>query len=357
MGAMSSAPLLWTLVLVVLAIALAGRIYQRRGISMDARRSPPPGQLVELGHGRRLHFHCLGAGRPSVIFEAGIAASSLSWTHVQPRVAEFARACSYDRAGLAWSDAGPRCITATTCASDLHDLLSRVAVPPPYVLVGHSYGAFVLHAYATRHPATVAGLVLVDPIFPAEWMNMTRRERLRLRGGVFLSKVGALVAGVGGVRACLALLARGSTRVPRSVSRAFGSEAAHVLHRLVGEVQKLPRDAWPAVQAHWSQTKCFMSMADHLDGLRKSAVEIAACGDLPASIPIAVLTGATQPRAYHDEHARMATRAARGRHIVARGSGHWILLDEPDLVVDAIRWVVGETQLAGVPRTWRSHSA
>ena len=348
---MSSAPLLWALVAVALLVVLIGIFYQRRGVSEDARRTPPPGRLVELGDGRRLHLYCLGAGAPSVIFEAGIAASSLSWTHVQPRVAEFARACSYDRAGLAWSDAGPRPITAMRCASDLHDLLSRSAIPPPYILVGHSYGAFVLHAYAKQHPASVAGLVLVDPIFPAEWTHMTRAERFRLRGGVFLSRVGALFARVGGVRACLALLARGSTRVPRGVSRAFGPEASRVLNRLVGEVQKLPREAWPAVQAHWSQTKCFTSMAEHLGGLRRSAAEVAACGALPAGVPVAVLTGATQPRMYHEEHARMAARSAHGRHIVAKGSGHWILLDEPDLVVDAIRWVVGKAQSAAAPRT------
>ena len=298
----------------------------------------PPGLLVDIGH-RRLHLFSMGEGSPPVVLEAGIAASSLSWSHVQPRVATFARTYSYDRAGLAWSDPCVRPVTAASCADDLHRLLSAAGVKGPCVLVGHSYGAFVLHVYASRHPERVAGLVLVDPIYPDEWLNLPRRERWRLKGGAFLSRVGALLARTGLVRACLTRLSRGSTGVPRRISRMFGSEAAKVLSRLVGEVQKLPVETWPAVQAHWSEPKCFTSMAEHLAGLRKSAAEVAACGDLPRHIPVAILSAATQSEAYRQEHARMAARSEHGRHVLASGSGHWILLDEPDLVVDAIRHV------------------
>ena len=299
----------------------------------------PPGRLVDIGH-RRLHLHSMGEGSPPVVLEAGIAASSLSWSHVQPRVATFARTYSYDRAGLAWSDPCARPVTAASCADDLHRVLSAAGVNGPCVLVGHSYGAFVLHVYASRHPERVAGLVLVDPIYPDEWLKLSRRERWRLKGGVFLSRVGALLARTGLVRACLTRLSRGSTDVPRRVSRMFGSEAAKVLSRLVGEVQKLPVETWPAVQAHWSEPKCFTSMAEHLAGLRKSAAEVAACADLPRRIPVVILSAATQSEAYRQEHARMAARSEHGRHVLASGSGHWILLDEPDLVVDAIRHVV-----------------
>jgi pimeloyl-ACP methyl ester carboxylesterase len=307
----------------------------------------PPGRLVDIGH-RRLHLFSQGEdspcsrgeGTPPVVLEAGISASSLSWSHVQPRVAAFTRTHSYDRAGLAWSDPCVRPVTAAGCAHDLHKLLSAAGVKGPCVLVGHSYGAFVLHVYASRHPENVAGLVLVDPIYPEEWLNLPRRERWRLKGGVFLSRIGALLARTGVVRACLSLLSQGSTGVPRRVSRLFGSEAAKVLRRLVGEVQKLPAETWPAVQAHWSEPKCFTSMAEHLAGLRKSAAEVAACGDLPRNIPVVILSAATQSEAYRQEHARMAARSAYGKHVLASGSGHWILLDEPDLVVQAIRDVM-----------------
>ena len=300
---------------------------------------PPPGRLVDIGGGRRLHLNCQGAGAPTVILEAGIAASSLSWLHVQPRVAAFTRVCSYDRAGLAWSDAARGPVTAARCAVDLRALLTAAAVPGPYVFVSHSYGAFVLQAYAAAHPQTVAGLILVDPIYPSEWLNMTRKERWRLKGGVFLSRVGQLFAAAGVVRTCLALLARGSTGVPKRVSRMFGSEAARVLNRLVGEVQKLPPESWPAVQSHWSQAKCFSSMARHLGGLRASAVEVAAC-EISRDIPVVVVSAASQSQAYREEQARIAARSTRGRQVLAAGSGHWVHLDEPDLVVEAVRDLV-----------------
>jgi pimeloyl-ACP methyl ester carboxylesterase len=82
-------------------------------------------------------------------------------------------------------------------------------------------------------------------------------------------------------------------------------------------------------------------MAEHLAGLRQSAAEVAACGDLPRKIPVVILSAATQSEAYRQEHARMAARSAHGRHVLASGSGHWILLDEPELVVEAIRHLIG----------------
>ena len=295
--------------------------------------------MVDIGGGRRLHLNCQGAGSPTVILEAGIAASSLSWLHVQPRVAAFARVCSYDRAGLAWSDPARGPVTASRCAADLHALLTAAAVPGPYVVVCHSYGAFVLQAYASAHPQNVAGLILVDPIYPTEWLNMPRKERWRLKGGVFFSRVGQLFAAAGVVRACLARLARGSTGVPRRVARMFGSEAARVLSRLLGEVQKLPPESWPAVRSHWSQAKSFSSMARHLGGLRASAVEVAAC-EISCDIPVVVISAASQSQAYREEQARIAARSTRGRQVLAVGSGHWVHLDEPDLVVEAVRDLV-----------------
>jgi len=327
----------------VLTVLIAtGVVYQQRGTKRDSLDVPPPGRLIDIGDGHRIHAYSLGEGQRTVIFEAGISASSLSWAHVQARVAAFARTVSYDRSGLAWSDPAPGKITATRCAEELARLISAMTLSGPFVFVSHSYGAFVLQAYANRHPSNVAALVLVDPIYPAEWIELPRRERWRLNGGVFLSRVGAVLAGVGGVRACLTLLVRGKTRVPKRVSRLFGADAALVLSRLAGQVQKLPAETWPAVQAHWSQPKCFKSMAEHLAGLRRSASEVAACHALGPTVPVVVITAASQSAAYREEHIRIAARSNRGRQIDATGSGHWILLDEPDLVTNAIQDVLGE---------------
>ena len=337
--------------LVALGLVLAGAaIYQAAGVRRDARLHPPPGQLVDVPDGGRRHLHCRGRGRPQVIFEAGIAASSLSWTHVQKGVAEFTGTCSYDRAGLAWSEAHRGGISAASLAEELFALLRAASIRPPYVLAGHSFGAFIVRMFAARHPELVAGLVLVDPVYPAEWITMSADSRRRLAGAMVFSRVGAGLARFGVVRACLSLLSSGSTGVPRRVARIFGSDAVSVLTRLVGEVRKLPEETWPAVRSHWSQPKSFRSMARHLGSLRTSALEVAAI-EAPTDIPITVITAASQPDVCRREHARLAALSTRGRHLVSETAGHWILLDEPHLVIRAIRDVVDAQRLPSTPGT------
>ena len=138
---------------VVLVLVLIGVLYQR--IGGPRRRHAPIGTLIDVG-GHRLHAQCAGAGTPLVLFEAGIASSSLSWALVQPAIARFTRACSYDRAGLAWSDAASSPRTFTRIVDELARVLTSVAPDDKYILVGHSFGSFVVRAYASRHPERLA---------------------------------------------------------------------------------------------------------------------------------------------------------------------------------------------------------
>ena len=336
--------MIWLFVALFVFVVAVGAGYQITQTAADAGRFPPPGKLITIAPGRRLHIDCRGTGRPTVILEAGIAASSLSWSRVQPRVAEFTRVCSYDRGGLAWSDPSDPPLTATHMAAQLHALLDAASLRPKYVLVGHSFGGFVALAYASLYREQIAGLVLVDPIYPSEWMAMSSNQRFRLRGGVFLSRVGGVLARVGAVRACLSLLAGGSTGVPRTVAKLFGSDAAATLDRLVGEVQKLPPEVWPAVRAHWSQPKSFVSMAGHLGSLTKSAAELAQRLGPLGDLPMIVISAESQPVACKAEHKGLAALSTRGQHVVARGTGHWVHLDDATLVVEAIRHVVTQAR-------------
>jgi pimeloyl-ACP methyl ester carboxylesterase len=321
------------------ALPVLGAAYQLSAQRRDRRRLAPAGQLVPLGNGRRLHAHCSGTGSPTVILESGIAASSLSWTVVHARVAAFATVCSYDRVGLGWSDDQPTRLTASGHAEMLHTLLGVLRVAPPYVLVGHSYGSFVVRAYARRYPRDVAGLVLVDPIYATEWAEPSPELQRRLRGGIALSHLGRALAAVGFVRLALKLLTGGAPGAARRIAGAFGSEAAGLLRRLVGEVQKLPADTWPAVQALWSQPKCFAAMARHLAMLPASARELADQTDL-GDMPLVVLTGGRQSAACQAEQRRLAALSSRGRQVVVPESGHWVQLDNADLVIHAIHDVI-----------------
>lgn len=153
---------LWRLLGLSLVLMLAGAVYQAAATAADARRYPPPGQRIDVG-GHRLHLYCMGSGLPTVIMEAGAGGFSLHWGLVQPELAKTTRVCSYDRAGLGWSDPRPGPTTSRGVAHELHELLTRAGVPGPYVLVGHSIGGFHVRFYAAEHPEQVAGMVLVDP--------------------------------------------------------------------------------------------------------------------------------------------------------------------------------------------------
>ena len=121
----------------------------------------PPGRMINIG-GRMLHLNCSGQGSPTVVLEAGLGDSSLAWALVQPKLATTTRVCSYDRAGTAWShDAGPQ-HGLSHAADDLDSLLRISGEHPPYLLVGHSWGGWLITVYGRRHLENVAGIVLVD---------------------------------------------------------------------------------------------------------------------------------------------------------------------------------------------------
>ena len=169
------------------ALLAAGAAYQLVSAARMRRRFAAPGEMLDVG-GHRLHVLCQGAGRPAVLFESAIAGSSLSWSLVQPLVTEFTRACAYDRAGLGWSDP-PSCPrTLERIVDELAAVVSHAVPERRAVLVGHSFGTFVVRAHAARYPEQVAGLVLVDP--PDEWLTMSPERARMLWGGLRLSQAG-----------------------------------------------------------------------------------------------------------------------------------------------------------------------
>jgi pimeloyl-ACP methyl ester carboxylesterase len=321
----------------VLAVLLAaGVIYQFVGARRSARRYAPPGMMVDV-EGQQLHLVCAGKGRPAVLFESGIAASSLSWARVLRDVASFTRACAYDRAGLGWSAPAQTPRTVARMIAELRGALANLTTAGRSVLVGHSFGAFLVCVYACENPHDVAGLVLLDP--PSEWHEITRQQARRLWGGIQLSRLGGLLARVGVVRACLALLTGGAPGIPRNFVRVFGPTAARTLERLVGEVRKLPPDVHPVVQALWCQPKCFRAMAEHLAALQETtaaASRVTSLGD----VPLVVVSSGDQAPETLAKHRELARLSLQGRHVVAAKSGHWIQFDEPALVVTAVREVV-----------------
>jgi pimeloyl-ACP methyl ester carboxylesterase len=323
--------------LAVLAVlVVTGILYQRIGSRRDGVLFPPPGELIDVG-GHRLHAVCHGEGGPAVLLESGIAASSLSWAVVQPAIAAFTRVWAYDRAGLAWSEPASCPRSFGRIVDELSVVLASVAPTGRIVLVGHSFGSFVVRAFAARQPERVVGLVLIDP--PTEWLTMTPRRTRLLRGARRLSRLGGLLAHVGVVRISLALLSGGAPGAPRQLVKVFGPTATRTLERLVGEVRKLPPDVHPIIQALWCQPKCFRAMADHLLTLERDGTLMATTLQ-SRDIPVVVISGADQPPEQLERHRRLADSSVGGRHIVAARSAHWIQFDEPDLIVSVVRELV-----------------
>lgn len=126
------------------------------------------GTAIDIG-GRTLWLSCTGAGKATVILEAGLGADHRSWAAVQPAVAQFTRVCSYDRAGLGQSEPAPTPRTSQDVVQDLHQLLQKAGETGPYILVGHSFGGLHVQLFAHTYPAEVLGLVLVDAVHEEWW--------------------------------------------------------------------------------------------------------------------------------------------------------------------------------------------
>jgi pimeloyl-ACP methyl ester carboxylesterase len=153
------------LFLIVILLALAGFLYENISEARDRRFNPMPGQLVDVG-GYKMHIDCMGRGTPTVILDSGLGDSYISWNKVQPEIAQFTCVCSYDRAGLGYSDSSPRPRTGKDIAEELHALLHNAGISPPYILVGHSMGGYDVRLDASLHRGEVAGMVLVDASHP-----------------------------------------------------------------------------------------------------------------------------------------------------------------------------------------------
>jgi pimeloyl-ACP methyl ester carboxylesterase len=309
--------------------------YQALGSFLDSRRSPPPGRLLDTPHGR-LHLHETGSGYPVVVLESGIAASSVSWALIQPRVAEWTRVASYDRAGLGWSGpcSAPRSVEQMV--AELSGLLAAAQLSPPYILAGHSFGGLLIRAFAHLRPADVAGLVFVDPVSLTHWGLSSAEELRRLETGIALSRRAALLARLGIVRASLALLAAGGRHLPNLIARAAGRRATGVISNILVQIQKLPAAFLPMIRSHWSNPKSFRAMAAYLACLPESA-RAALDMPIPAATPFIVLSASAATAAELAERDAWVRASPHARHEIVPDTGHWLQLERPDVVAGAIR--------------------
>lgn len=327
-----------TLVLIsgLAALLVAGFLYQSVGSSRDRRRFTGPGRWVDIEPGRTLYVVEKGEGGPAVVFEAGIAATSLNWHQIQETVSEFTFTASYDRSGLGWSSPCRTVRTPGNICGELHRMLQSAGIKPPYVFVGHSFGGLVLRRYAATYPEEVAGLVLVDPMRCDEWPPLNPAKQSMIDRGKKLSGYAIPIAQFGLARLAVTSLLCRSGRLSGQLADAAGAGGRHVLKRVTEEVGKMPKEVWPVVAAHWSRPSYYLGMQRHVEAVPETVREMKDAEPI-LDIPVLVLTpGRSTPLSA----ACLEQIGNNVRQVIAMESAHWIHLDEPALVVDSIREMV-----------------
>jgi len=309
------------LLVCALFLAVVGMIYENIFEARDRRFNPMTGERFDVG-GYRMHIDCTGEGSPTVILDSGLGDTYASWSKVQPQIAVFTRVCAYDRAGLGYSDSSPHPRTSKVFATELHALLQAADIAPPYVLVGHSMGGFDVRLYASLYRNQIAGMVLVDAShpdqenrFPPELKNM---EGTWLRESEFLEYTMPF-----GIPRVMGLC--DEDPVQRAAECNFHSAAESV-----AELKNFPESA--------AQTAVTPLLGD-LPLAVLSHDPDKPSSDLPADVAKPVNDAWTKMQ---KELSQLSTR---GTQVVAKNSAHYIQMDRPDVVIDAVRGVVDQVRL------------
>jgi pimeloyl-ACP methyl ester carboxylesterase len=305
--------LVWTgrILAVFVGLALLGAGYESISEAADARAYPPPGQMVDVG-GYRLHVNCMGTGSPTVVIESGLGDWSASWSSwVQPQAAVTTRVCTYDRAGMGYSEPGPLPRTAARFAEELHTLLQRAGIPGPYVLAGHSSGGLTVRVFAAAYPAEVAGVMLIDSVTPGQGAQADAPTSTG-----WLS-IATLPARIGLMR----LLAG-----PLDLKAGMAPEIANAY---------VARSVTP---------RSMQTGLDEFLGMSQGAAEAAAVTSF-GELPLIVLSRAPNRDLDWDrKQTNLLHLSSHSQQLFADRSGHNIQLDQPEAAVNAIGQMVEQVR-------------
>jgi pimeloyl-ACP methyl ester carboxylesterase len=305
--------------LITLCVLPVATVGQTRGTSQNP---PPLGKLVDAG-GYSVHLYCTGAGSPTVVIVG--AGFSFDWGLVQPAVASITQVCSYDHSGSVWSDDGP----PDSCAlrvHEIHEALKNAGIKGPYVLVGHSLGALVARLYAGQYPNDVVGMIFVDHA-----IAMINR-RPPPGGGAAPPPMPPPPASPPGGGKIIAKVEDDPT---------FSKLSAHdrELH-LWATTQARDKAAStdnPMDMLLDCVTQADLIIKDQIHPLgNKPLVDVSAGTAPPLPSPIV-----EQWRAKYEElQTKLLSLSGNSKRLVAENSGHFIIIDRPDVVIDAISQVV-----------------
>lgn len=317
--------------LFVLALVLAtGLLFQTISTKIDDAKYPPPGRIVDV-NGVKMHINCSGNGSPTVILEAGMGASSLDWSLVQPQIAAFTKVCSYDRAGMGWSEESPNPRTSKNIVEELHALLTKENIPKPYILVGHSFGGIIIRQFASQFPEDVVGLVLVESSH-----ELQNKKLPKLPEPSWLNQL---------VSQSAAILA------PLGYPRLFQPIP-------INELNVFPKNIQEMYLAKVSTSKYFRATTRENQDFEKSLQQLENSRESIKNIPLIVITAgksfmeqAEEPelssfpttllkeidQVWKDLQKNLVTKSAQGKQMIAEKSNHMIPWQEPEIIVEAVR--------------------
>lgn len=303
-------------------LAVIGIGFQQWGEGQDALAFPMPGRLISVGD-QRLHIRCIGAGSPTIVMLAGAGSPSVNSYDLQNELAKTSRVCSYDRAGLGWSDPPKAPMGLVQIVADLETLLSRSGEKGPYVLVPESFGGMIALTLATRAPAQVAGIVAVDASEPESWHRLSGARRTAGKMRNYIWQAGWRV---------------GLVRI------LFNSQAPSWAAGMSPNVRRQFAAVWSRPMASFAN--------DSLDAYEQTAL-----ADLPSATPgllsnkplIVISHGrsgeflspefeASWPEA-QEKWTKLSTFS---EHIVAKENSHMVAQENPKIVADAVAKVVAE---------------
>ncbi len=306
-----------SLLALVILLATSGFLYENISEARDRRFHPMPGQLIDVG-GYKMHINCTGQGTPTVILDSGLGNSYAPWHKVQLQIAQFVQVCSYDRAGSGYSDSSPHRRTSKDIAEELRALLHSAGVSPPYILVGHSLGGYDVRLYASLYRNEVAGMVLADASHPDQQRRLPQAfndlDKGWLRELEFMEFTAPF-----GIPRMLGFC--GSDVILRAAECNF-----HSVREIVAEWNAFPESA--------AQTAATGSLGDMPLAVLSHDPEVAE-PEIPADLVKPVNDAFDQMQ---EELSHLSTRGTR---TIAKNSSHYIQGDRPDLVIEAVRKIVG----------------
>ncbi|MEI5908920.1 alpha/beta hydrolase [Bacillus spongiae] len=274
------------------------------------------GQLVEVNN-RKIHTIVSGTdeSNPTVIFDAGLSCCSVDWHVIQPEIAKMTKVITFDRAGYGWSSPTKGMSTSEEVVNDLSQVLEKLSIQPPYILVGHSFGGLNMRLFASQYPEKVAALILIDPVhenryMSREWDEYRKKDHQK---NLRLFRLGYLTASLG---------------LPRLLKQPVGRKY-------------LPEPFQAAVEYIGYHPKTFDAVYKEFLHSEKSALQVAHSKALNQDLPIRIVSSNNRDPIWM-EHQELLCNLSNNTTQIKTDNGHSIHLENPEIVIKTIKEVMEE---------------